>query len=280
MSDALDFAIHTARQAGEVLLGFYERSFGVGYKSSDIDLVTDADLASERLIVDAIRERFPEHDILSEEGLGGFRDEWEAQASSLPGMLWLVDPLDGTVSFAHGYPFWGVTLALAQDDEVVLGVVHDPLREQTFWAERGGGAWCDGQPIEVSTVSDLRQALVATGFAYGRATLVEDNLVEFASVMPRVQGIRRAGAAVLDLAYVAAGRLDGYWEMYLQPWDWAAGQLLVREAGGTVTDLGGGAWSLSTERIVASNGHLHEELLSVLRGAKEGWNGTDRDRDF
>ena len=268
MEEALEFAISTARQAGEVLCSFYERSYKVSTKSSDIDLVTEADLASERLIVGAIRERFPGHAILSEEGFGGFKDRWDGQYSAPLGSLWLVDPLDGTVSYAHGYPFWGVTLALAQDGKVILGVVHDPLRDQMYWAELGGGAWRDGKPICVSAVGNLRQALVATGFAYGRATLVEDNLHEFAAVVPRVQGVRRAGAAVLDLAYVADGRLDGYWEMYLQPWDWAAGKLLVEEAGGIVSDLRGQPWSLASEHIVATNGHLQRELLDTLQGAR------------
>jgi myo-inositol-1(or 4)-monophosphatase len=263
MPDALDFALDTARQAGHLLCQFYHRSYTVSRKSSDIDLVTEADVASERFIVDAIRARFPGHAILSEEGLGDLR----TVAGETP-CLWLVDPLDGTVNYAHGFPVWGVSLALAERGQVVLGVTYDPLRDEIYWAERGRGAWCDGERMRVSAASSLKEALVATGFAYRRATLADNNLAEFAAIMPRVQGVRRAGAAVIDLAHLAAGRLDAYWEMHLQPWDWAAGWLFVEEADGTVTDMRGQPWSLGTSNMAASNGALHDELLAVLTAAR------------
>ncbi len=265
MTEALDFALDTARRAGQLLCEFCHRRHTVSRKTTDIDLVTEADLASERLIVDAIRARFPDHAILSEEGLG----DLDTGVGETP-YLWLVDPLDGTVNYAHGYPVWGVSLALAERGQVVLGVTYDPLREELFWAERGRGAWRDGERMQVSGASRLKDALVATGFAYRRATLDDNNLAEFAAVMPRVQGVRRAGAAVLDLAHLAAGRLDAYWEMHLQPWDWAAGWLFVREAGGVVTDMRGEPWSLGMGNMAASNGALHDELLAVLRGARPG----------
>jgi myo-inositol-1(or 4)-monophosphatase len=271
MSEYLDFSREQARRAGQLLCEYADRRHTVRFKSSDIDVVTEADLASERLLVDAIRAQFPQHKILSEEGLGDLR--------SLAGeesYLWLVDPLDGTVNYAHGYPFWGVTLALAERGRVVMGVIYDPQRKEMFWAERGRGAWCDGRRIQVSDTMQLRDALVATGFAYKRATLADtaqgdilgNNLAEFGAVMPQVQGVRRAGAAVLDLAHLADGRLDAYWEMYLNPWDWAAGSLLVEEAGGLVTDQLGEPWSLGKNNIAASNGHLHDRLLSVLAAAR------------
>lgn len=263
MSDILDFALKTAREAGQLLCDLYHQQHTMHRKSSDIDVVTEADLASERLIVEAIRARFPDHNILSEEGLGN----WQAEPDDTP-RLWLVDPLDGTVNYAHGYPVWGVSLALAEHGRVVTAVTYDPLRDETFWAERDQGAWCDEQCISISEVTQLRDALVATGFAYKRATLADNNLAEFGEVMPRVQGVRRAGSAVLDLAHLADGRLDGYWEMHLKPWDWAAGWLLVEEAGGVVTDRRGEAWSLGTADIVASNGALHSELLKLLRHAR------------
>jgi myo-inositol-1(or 4)-monophosphatase len=259
MTDELNFAIETAREAGELLLGFYHQRHIVRYKSTDIDVVTEADLASEKLIVDAIRARFPDHAILSEESLGSLQEELGQVPS-----LWLVDPLDGTVNYAHGYPIWGVTLALAEWGRVVLGVSFDPLRDEVFWAERGGGAWSNGQRMNVSDVTRLREALVATGFAYKRATLADNNLAEFGAVMPRVQGIRRAGAAILDLAHLADGRLDAYWEMHLNPWDWAAGWLMVEEAGGMVTDTHGAPWSLEKTTVAASNGHLHQQFLALL----------------
>jgi myo-inositol-1(or 4)-monophosphatase len=270
MENRLDFALETARKAGQLLCQFYHQRHTVTRKSSDIDLVTEADLASERLIVDAIRARYPDHSILSEEGMGDASGSAEGSPqtalSEIP-YLWLVDPLDGTVNYAHGFPIWGVTLALAERGQVVLGVIYDPVRDQIYWAERGQGAWFHGERLAVSGTARLRDALVATGFAYKRATLADNNLAEFAAVMPRVQGLRRAGAAVIDLAHLAAGRLDAYWEMHLQPWDWAAGWLLVEEAGGVVTGMRGEPWSLGMNSIVASNGAIHDELLSVLSQA-------------
>jgi myo-inositol-1(or 4)-monophosphatase len=263
-TEVLDFALETAWRAGEVLCQYYRQRHTVERKSSDIDLVTEADLAAERLIVDAIRERFPEHTILSEEGLGDVQ-ELAGKAEC----LWVVDPLDGTVNYAHGYPVWGVSLALARHGQVVMGVIYDPLRDELFWAERDQGAWFGEKRLRVSEAAYLKDALVATGFAYKRATLEDNNLAEFNAMMPRVQGVRRAGAAVLDLAHLAAGRLDGYWEMHLQPWDWAAGSLLVEEAGGAVTDIYGEPWSLTTNNLAASNGPLHEELLAVLKQARK-----------
>jgi myo-inositol-1(or 4)-monophosphatase len=271
VADRLEFAIQTARQAGRLLCEYFSQHHIVSQKSTEIDLVTEADLASERLIVDAIRTQFPGQPILSEEGLGDLQ-----KATGESPHLWIVDPLDGTINYAHGFPIWGVTLALAEHGQVVMGVNYDPLLDELFWAERGQGAWFNGERIQVSTVARLRDALVATGFAYKRATLADtsqgkvpgNNLAEFSAVMPRVQGVRRAGAAVLDLAYLAAGRLDAYWEMYLQPWDWAAGKLIVEEAGGVVTDLYGKTWSLGTNNFVASNGLIHDELLTMLQSAQ------------
>lgn len=262
MTDPLRFALDTARRAGQLLCDFYDRRHTVGRKSTEIDLVTEADIASERLIVEAIQSSFPDHAILAEEGFSTGRGE-----PLTARYLWLVDPLDGTINYAHGYPVWGVTLALAEEGQVNLGVTHSPLRGETFWAERGSGAWLNGIRLRVSSVERMRESLVATGFAYKRATLADNNLAEFEAVMPRVQGVRRAGAALLDLADVAAGRLDGYWEMHLNPWDWAAGSLLVEEAGGVVTDMHNEPWTLGSPTLAASNGLLHGELLALLAEA-------------
>jgi myo-inositol-1(or 4)-monophosphatase len=263
MSERLDFARRTAREAGGLLREFAHRRHEVRTKSTEIDLVTEADLASERLIVAAIRENYPHQPILAEEGQGDSQ-EMVGDAEH----LWLVDPLDGTVNYAHGFPVWGASLALAQQKQVVLAVTYSPLHDEMFWAERGQGAWLNGRRLRVSPANQLRDALLATGFAYQRATLADNNLAEFSAVMPRVQGLRRGGAAVLDMAYLACGRLDGYWEMHLNPWDWAAGWLLVEEAGGVVTDIRGEPWSLFRNNIVASNGtRLHHELLETLARA-------------
>lgn len=263
MPDPLDFALDTIRQAGQLVRDLFGQPHDVGHKSTELDLVTEADVASERLIVQALRDRFPEHAILSEEGSG----DLQALAVGTE-CLWMVDPLDGTVNYAHGYPVWGVSMALAERGRVVLAVTFDPLRDEMFWARAGEGAWCNGQRLHVSGVPRLQEALVATGFAYQRLTLVDNNMAEFNAVMPRIQGVRRAGAAVLDLAHVAAGRLDAYWEMHLEPWDWAAGWLLVEEAGGTVTDLQGRPWLLGKHSMTASNGLVHDQLVAALATAR------------
>lgn len=256
----LDFALDTAHQAGRLLRDLFSQPHTVRSKSSEIDLVTEADLASDRLITEAIRRRFPDHAIVSEEGLPD-----QSILARADGGLWLVDPLDGTTNYAHGYPVWGVSLAFVEQGQVVMGVAYDPLREETFWAVQRGGAWCNGRPLRVSDVRSLHQALVATGFPYKRSVLADNNLPEFDAVVTRVQGERLSGAAVLDLAHLAAGRLDAYWEKHLQPWDWAAGWLLVQEAGGLITNLQGEPWSLGKNYLVASNGLVHQELLALLQ---------------
>jgi myo-inositol-1(or 4)-monophosphatase len=252
-----DFAVELAKEAGQVLMDYFERRLAVKSKSSEIDLVTEADIASEKLIVEAIRERYPEHSILSEEGSG------QEQTGEF---LWLVDPLDGTVNYAHGYPVFSVTIALQHEGETVLGVTYDPMQDELFWAEKHQGAYCNGRSLSVSGTDSLRRSLLATGFAYARASIEDNNLAEFGRIMPQVQGVRRAGSAALDMAYVAAGRLDGYWEFHLSPWDWAVGDVLVREAGGRISDVSGQPWRLRSGNIVASNGLLHEELLAALKG--------------
>ncbi len=265
MGEALDFTVETAHRAGRLLREYFHRHHTVRSKSSAIDLVTEADVASERLIVEAIHARYPEHRILSEEGLGNLTAVGLGGESA---PFWMVDPLDGTVNYAHGYEVWAVSMALAQGGQVVLGVSYDPLRDETFWAERGGGAFGDGRPLRVSEASTLGQSLLATGFPYSRATEKNNNLAEFSVIMPRVQGVRRAGAAVLDLAHVAAGRLDGYWELWLHPWDWAAGWLMVVEAGGRVTGIDSAPWTPGMSHMAATNGWIHEELLDVLKSAR------------
>jgi myo-inositol-1(or 4)-monophosphatase len=252
-----DFAVELAKEAGQVLMDHLKRRVAVKSKSSEIDLVTEADVASEKFIVEAIRERYPEHGILSEEGMG------EEQAGEF---LWLVDPLDGTTNYAHGYPVFCVSIALQREGEIVLGVTYDPVQDELFHAEKGQGAYCNGRRLSVSGTDSLRRSLLATGFFYTRAFIEDNNLAEFGRIMPRVQGVRRGGSAALDMAYVAAGRLDGYWEFHLSPWDWAAGDLLVREAGGRISDVSGQPWRLRSNSMVATNGPLHGELLAALKG--------------
>jgi len=253
----MDFAVELARRAGQVLREGFGRAHRVEHKG-EIDLVTEVDRRSEALIVEEIRHRFPNHAILAEEGGGqGVGGKYR----------WIVDPLDGTTNFAHGYPCISVCLALEYRGELTLGVVYDPLREELFAAERGGGACLNGRPIRVSALSDLSEALLATGFPYD-VRRTGSNLELFARFIRRAQAIRRDGSAALDLAYVACGRFDGFWEMKLKPWDLAAGMLLVSEAGGQVSDFRGEGKILERGEIVAANAVLHVQMLEVIREAQ------------
>lgn len=253
----LDFAVRLVKGAGEILLDHFGQGVEVRSKSSEIDLVTEADLASERFIVKTIRSQYPEHSVLSEEKVG------EERGSDY---VWLVDPLDGTVNYAHRFPAFCVTVALQYRGDPILGVTYDPLRGELFAVEKGRGVTLNDRSLRVSETERLVQALVATGFPYKRATIPDNNLAEFNRVLPKVQGVRRGGSAALDLAYVAAGRLDGYWESHLSPWDWAAGALMVQEAGGKVTDRNGQLWTFDSKGMVATNGLIHQELWEVVSG--------------
>lgn len=256
----LTFAIEIARAAGAVLFRRFEGALAIETKSSARDLVTDADKSAEALIVEAIRGRFPGDGILAEES--GVAAEGVA--------TWVIDPLDGTTNFAHGVPHFCVSIGLWGPEGARLGVIHDPVRGETFFAERGDGAWLESprgpnRRLRVGALAELAPALVATGFSYRRASTGVDNLAEFAAVLPRVQCIRRAGSAALDLAYVAAGRLDAYWEHHLSPWDTAAGALLVEEAGGAVERIGGGAsWNPWAATVLAGGPGLVGTLRPIL----------------
>jgi myo-inositol-1(or 4)-monophosphatase len=226
-----------------------------------LDLVTEYDRASESLIVGGLRAAFPDHSIVAEEGSG--------YATAATPYAWYVDPLDGTTNFAHGFPVFAVSIALYHQDAPVLGVVYDPTRDECFQAVVGEGAWLarsDGSArLAVSQEKELGASLLATGFPYDVHTSDQDNIAQTAAFLKRARGLRRAGAAALDLAYVAAGRLDGYWEYKLNSWDVAAGALLVVEAGGRVSAIGGDAFHIApTMALVASNGAVHVAMLDVL----------------
>jgi myo-inositol-1(or 4)-monophosphatase len=253
----LNFAIETVRDAGQILLEKFGRKINVS-KKGDINLVTEADLASEELIIERIKSYYPKHSILAEEAgnavvIGG-ENKWK----------WVIDPLDGTTNFAHGYPCFCVTMALEHDAEIVIGVTFDPTRDEMFAAERGRGATLNGKPIRVSETEDLSEALIVTGFPYDfkRRADFARHLTEF---LLQSRGVRRDGSAAIDMAYVACGRFDGFWEEGLNPWDMAAGSLLIEEAGGQVTGYDNSRFSIYRPPIAASNGLIHSQMLNVLK---------------
>lgn len=252
--DIVAVATRAARQAGQVLASYFQSGLPVHYKGA-IDLVTCADMESEATILAVLREAFPQHHFLAEEtGENGVPSEFR----------WVIDPLDGTTNFAHGYPQFSVSIALQQGQQVVLGVVYDVMRDDLYVAERGRGATLNGRPIHVSHTPDLAHSLLVTGFPYDRQTNPDNNLKQFGAFLVRAQGMLRSGSAALDLCAVAAGRVDGYWEMRLQPWDWAAGALMVTEAGGQISSWSGDEFVLGADTLVASNGYIHAEMLAVL----------------
>jgi len=222
---------------------------------ADRELVTEMDRASEEMILSAIRSEYPGDSIIAEESAPG------REAS---GRVWVVDPLDGTNNYAHGYPFFSIAIALEEDGRPVLGVVYDPLRDELFTAESGEGARRNGEAIRVSDAEELGQSIVATGFPYDRTPTSDNNLANLNRIILSSRGIRRGGSAELDLVYVACGRLDGFWELGLKTWDVTAGGLIVREAGGEVTNFEGRGWDHRRGDIVASNALIHEQLLSLI----------------
>jgi len=249
----LDSAVEIARESGALLSHFFERRVAFELKG-DFDLVTEADRASERLVVERLRSWFPSHGIVAEEG-GGHDGASEYR--------WYVDPLDGTTNFAHGYPVFNITLALEQAGQMICGVIYDPVRNEMFTAERGGGAYLNNRRISVSKTATLADTLVATGFP-SRKRHLNYNVHFYHQLAMSTHGVRRGGAAAIDLAYVACGRLDAFWEFTLNPWDMAAGLLLVEEAGGRTSDMRGDAVDVHAPHVVADNGHVHDELIGLF----------------
>lgn len=240
-----------ARDAGALLLSYFERRIGYEYKG-DVDLVTEADRASEKLIVGRIKELWPDHEIVGEEGTRHNTDRSDYR--------WFVDPLDGTTNFAHHYPVFCVSIGLEYKGELHTGVIYDPTRRELFAAEKGKGATLNGEPMLVSPTKTISEAILATGFPSHKRHK-NPNIHFYYQLTLRSHGIRRAGSASLDLAYVAAGRYDGFWEFNLNPWDTAAGVVLVREAGGTVTRFDGSPFLVDSREVLASNRTLHNEMM-------------------
>lgn len=253
-----DLAVALAHAAGEELRRRFGQQRTVVLKG-DLDPVTDADHAAETLIRQGIQARYPDHSIQGEE---------QGRTVASGAVEWIVDPLDGTVNYAHSFPQFAVSIAVADATGMQVGVVYDPLRDECFTARRGQAAHLNGEPIQVSDIDDLHRSLLATGFPYDRHLKDDNNHREFAAINLVTQGVRRAGAAALDLAYVACGRLDGFWEQDLSPWDVAAGALLVESAGGRLSTYSGASYDGVGHQIVTSNGHLHDAILAQLASVR------------
>jgi myo-inositol-1(or 4)-monophosphatase len=249
-------AIDAARAAGRLLRDELSGARHIAYKGSPTNLVTEMDQRAEALILERIRRAFPDDAILAEE---------QGAATGRSGRRWIVDPLDGTPNYAHGLPLFGVSIALESARRLVLGVVYDPARDELFVAERGGGATLNDAPIRVSATGALEQSLLVTGFPYNIRETADTNLAEYAAFSLRARAVRRLGSAVIDLAYVACGRFDGYWELRLGAWDVAAGAVLVEEAGGRITGIDGGALDVDAPTLLATNGMIHDAMLEALK---------------
>jgi myo-inositol-1(or 4)-monophosphatase len=254
-SEVREVAVEAAQTAGSILRAGFGNVQSIRFKG-EVDVVTEVDEQAEQAIVALIRRRFPTHGVLAEEGSPGGADTR---------FRWIVDPLDGTTNFAHGLPIFCTSIAFAQDGQVLVGAIYDPLRDEMFLAQRGTGATLNGRPLAVTPTDLLIRALLATGFPYDR-TYLPRALAFFSELCRTSRAVRRLGSAALDCAYVASGRLDGYFEAIISPWDIAAGSLLVTEAGGAVSSLSGGPFDLYGGEILATNGQLHSTLVEALAG--------------
>ncbi|MFQ5953337.1 MAG: inositol monophosphatase family protein [Candidatus Omnitrophota bacterium] len=250
-----EVAIDVAKEAGRYTLDRMCHLKQISHKSGRADLVTDVDKKCEEIITTRIKTEFPTHSILAEES-GEYAREAEYR--------WIIDPLDGTTNYAHCFPIYCISIGIQSEDVIKFGVVYDPTRDELFTAEEKKGAFLNGSPIKVSSIESLQDSLVVTGFAYNMEGKIA-NLDHFTKMLRSAQAVRRLGSAAMDLCYVACGRLDGFWELGLNPWDTAAGQLIVKEAGGKITTLKGDSFDIYKKEIAASNGFIHEEMLSTLK---------------
>jgi len=259
LTEFVDAARQAAHEAGRMLRANLGSGVEISYKGA-VDLVTPFDRRAQDMIYGRLSAAFPGHGFLAEEGL-----DQEGRGD----YRWIFDPLDGTTNYAHGLPVFSVSIALEYRGKVVAGVVYDPMRDETFWASRGGGAFLNGSRIRVSTVDDLDKSLLATGFPYDVRVSEINNVLQFNAFIMRTQAVRRCGSAALDLCYVACGRFDGFWELKLKPWDMAAGALIILEGGGMASDFQGKAFDPFHPEALASNGLIHEQMRQVLIGCDE-----------
>lgn len=254
MQDFLIVAKKAARTAGMILRDNLNGTREIAYKG-EINLVTEMDRRSESIIVEKLHAAFPAHGIIAEE---------ETTICNGADYTWFIDPLDGTTNYAHGYPCFCVSIALQKRDEIIVGVVYDPMRDELFFAQKGAGAFLNEKRIQVSNTGTLISCLLSTGFPYDRKISTKNNLEHFNNLLMASQEVRRDGAAALDLCSVACGRFDGFWELKLKPWDVAAGSLIVHEAGGTISDFTGENFSIHDDEVIASNGKIHDQMLAIL----------------
>jgi len=260
MDDFKEFIIPIAREAGIFLKERLNDERVIAYKG-EINIVTDADRMSEEIIISKIYKKYPRHDILAEESTGTNKGS---------DFRWIIDPLDGTTNYAHGYPVFCVSIALEKEGEICLGAIYNPILNEMFVAERGKGAFLNDKRISVSNTIDLSRSLLATGFPYDIRNDENNNINYFNGMARSAQAIRRAGSAALDMAYIAMGRFDGFWELKLMPWDTAAGWLLIVEAGGIVSDLFGNPYNLQSPHVLASNGKIHIGMIDIFRKINKG----------
>lgn len=254
MNSFLQIAVEAAREAGKIQLERLGKAHQIEWKG-EIDLVTEVDKACEKLIVEKLQKAYPDHDFLAEEG-GGTRRHSDYK--------WIIDPLDGTINYAHGYPLFCTSIALEHKGQIIAGVVYEPNRDEMFTAEMGGGSFLNGKKIQVSKVSELIQSLLVTGFAYNIKKARRNNFTIFKNMLLAAQAVRRDGVAAVDLCYVACGRYEGFWELNLFPWDVAAGSLILSEAGGKLSGFSGNPFTIYDKEIAATNGAIHDVLVAVL----------------
>nr|BAL53476.1 myo-inositol-1(or 4)-monophosphatase [uncultured Chloroflexota bacterium]BAL55916.1 myo-inositol-1(or 4)-monophosphatase [uncultured Chloroflexota bacterium] len=259
MAEEIEIMVRAAQRAGRLIRRHFGRHHQAMSKQQSINLVTEVDRHAQKVILETLQNAFPEYEHLVEE---------EARPPSRNRPYWVIDPLDGTTNFIHGYPMLAISIALVKNERIEAGVVYQPLSRELFMAKRGGGAMLNNRPIRVSSTSRLSESLLASGFPYDAWENPENNTYQWAEMLRKVVSLRSDGSAALDLCFVACGRLDGYWELDLDPWDTAAGSLIVAEAGGMVTDLEGNPFHLSKRSIVAANPAIHGAMLKVLTRKK------------